>query len=146
MPSKKNTLSCFNLSQKLFILILFVTVVCQAFSFHRQTTQFLKLRRFFPYQFSGYKFAELKIVFKNVAVVGYYTDKNMDNPRDAMQFAQAQYVLAPAILDFNNLDHKFIIFDCSSPQRAKEKIEGVGAVPLKVSREGIILALRPHRP
>ena len=61
------------------------------------------------------------------------------------QFAQAQLVLAPAILDTNLSDprYKFILFDCSSEKIAFQKIQELGLIPLKRNNLGIILTKRP---
>jgi len=68
----------------------------------------------------------------------------MDNKKDAMQFAQAQYKLAPIILDLNNIDHKYIIFDCSNLNTAKEKIKELRLTPIRQNQFGIILTRNPN--
>ena len=90
--------------------------------------------------FLGIQFAGLEEVLKDVEHIGYYTDKNMENTRNAAQFAQAQYTLAPIIVDLNNTDHEFILFDCTDEPRALRKIKEINAVPLKKNQYGIILA------
>jgi len=95
-----------------------------------------------PYSFSGHKFLGLEEIFKDVAYAGYYTDKDMEELRNATQFAQAQLILAPTILDLNNLGHEYTIFDCSSPELAFQKIKEAGLKPLKKNQFGIILAKR----
>ena len=57
------------------------------------------IRQKIPYLFMGNKFLGLESILKDIKYVGYYTDKSMDRDKDALQFAQAQYVLAPIILD-----------------------------------------------
>ena len=93
-----------------------------------------------PFFFAGYKFYCLEKVFKDIKYAGYYTDKNLDEPVDAAQFAQAQYILAPTILDLNNTSHTFIIFDCTNEELALTRIKEIGAVPIKRSPFGLILA------
>ena len=97
-------------------------------------------RRTNPFFFSGYIFLGLEKMFKDVKYVGYYTDRNLDESPAAAKFAQAQYILAPAILDLNKTDHEFILFDCSREEIARRKIEEIKAVPLKKNKFGIILA------
>ena len=103
------------------------------------------LRKTTPYFFLGLKFSGLEKVLHNEQYVGYYTDKDIDEKLPAAHFAQAQYILAPVILDLNNLEHDFILFDCASQKTAFEKIKEIGAVPLVRNRFGIILAKRPGR-
>ena len=102
-------------------------------------------RQKIPYFFSGYIFSGLEGIFKKVKYIGYYTDKSMDSAPYAAQFAQAQYVLAPAVLDFNNTGHEFILFDCLDEKNAFKKMKELKAVPLKRNKFGIILARVPPK-
>ena len=85
----------------------------------------------------------LEKVFKDVRTVGYYTDKDLDSPLAIAQFEQAQYMLAPTILDLNHTEYHWIILDCTSPQVAMETIKRLGLTPLK-THNGIILAFNPN--
>ena len=95
-----------------------------------------------PYFFSGTIFSGLKKILKESKYVGYYTDKSMDLTPYAAQFAQAQYILAPIILDFNNTDHEFIFFDCLDEKAALKKIKEIKAIPFKKNKFGIMLATK----
>lgn len=100
-----------------------------------------------PYLFVGIKFSGLEETLGDASYIGYYTDKSLDDRLAAMQFAQAQLVLAPSILDLNNTSHEFTIFDCSSTEAALGKIRELGAQPLKINQFGIILArTKPETP
>ena len=92
------------------------------------------------FYFTGVRFSGLKDFLKDAGYVGYYTDKNLSKNEYAAQFSQAQYVLAPIILDLNNTAHRFILFDCTTEKKAFEKIEEIGAIPLKKNQYGIVLA------
>ncbi|MBI3602421.1 MAG: hypothetical protein HY209_05965 [Candidatus Omnitrophica bacterium] len=92
----------------------------------------------------GDKFKGLETVFSHVRAVGYYTDKNIDEPLVVAQFEQAQYLLAPTVLDLNHTDYAWVIFDCTSPQEAFNKIKELGLQPLKMNNFGIILAFNPQ--
>ena len=107
-----------------------------------------QIRRQIPYIFMGNKFLGLNTVLKSMKYVGYYTDKNLDENKPALQFAQAQYILAPIILDLNNTHHPFVLFDCSSEEVALQKIKENGLTPIKRNQFGIILArhLENNRP
>jgi len=61
--------------------------------------------------------------------------------RNTAQFSQAQFALAPVILDLNNLNHRFLIFDCDDERRAFAAMQQIHAKPLKRNM-GIILAER----
>ena len=90
--------------------------------------------------FAGFKFNGLDKFLAEADKIGYYTDRDPDDKKTMAQFSQAQYTLAPIILEFNNTDHQFIVFDCSSENIALEKIRETNAVALKKNAYGIILA------
>ena len=93
--------------------------------------------------FLGDQFRGLEDILKGQRIVGYYTDKNMDDTLSIAQFEQAQYILAPIILDLNHTDSPFVIFDCTSPQIALNKIKELGFNPVKANNTGIILTINP---
>jgi len=103
-----------------------------------------KARQKIPFLFMGYKFSGLKDILADTQIMGYYTDKDLDEHNAALQFAQAQYILAPVILDLNNIDHEYILFDCSQPQIAQDKIREFGVIPLRKNQFDIILAKNPR--
>lgn len=138
---KKETITLPDLDLRLlFGALAIASLIVNVFFLVRETylQRHLKSR-----SFVGDRFAGLSAIIGKPRAVGYYTDKSLDITRQAMQFAQAQYILAPTILELNNLENEFIIFDCSSPRKAIEKIREIGAVPLKVNPYGTILARRP---
>jgi hypothetical protein len=92
-----------------------------------------------PLHSLGYKFIGLEQLFKDVRYVGYYTDKDIEAPLTIAQFEQAQYMLAPTVLVLNKTDYPFVIFDCTTPEVALNKIRELGLQPLKINA-GIILA------
>ena len=96
-----------------------------------------------PLHSLGYQFIGLENVFKNIRTVGYYTDKNLNNPLAIAQFEQAQYMLVPTVLDLNDTQYHWVIFDCTSPQAAIEAVKHFGFTPVK-ARNGIILAFSPN--
>jgi hypothetical protein len=94
--------------------------------------------------FLGDQFKEIAPLFAHVRQAGYYTDKNLDQDLRAMaQFEQAQYILAPTILDLNNTQHSLVIFDCSTPVVAVQKITELGLKPVRINNFGVILAFNP---
>ena len=90
------------------------------------------------------QFKGLETIFEHVRTAGYYTDKNIEHPLVIAQFEQAQYILAPTVLALNHTNYPLVIFDCSSPSVALNKIKELGFQPLKASQSGIILALNPQ--
>ena len=123
----------------IFLVCLLGTAVfnfCQAYL---QAINQLQDRTTIPLHSLGYQFMGLENIFKGVRTVGYYTDKDLNNPIAIAQFEQAQYMLVPTVLDLNNTQYHWVIVDCTSPQAAMGTIQHLGFIPLKVNH-GIILA------
>ena len=99
----------------------------QQMAFHQLGDQFRGLEQFVGHQ----------------RRIGYFSDKNMDQPMAMAQFEQAQFWLAPIVLDLNNTQYPFVIFDCTSPQAALTKIKELGLNPIKANKNGVILAVNP---
>jgi hypothetical protein len=97
-----------------------------------------------PIAFSGMKFAGLNDVLKNETQIGYVTDLDANDSQNLAEFEQAQYMLAPAILEWNNTATRLLIVNCSSDATAIEKLIKLGAQPLKRNQFGIILAQNPR--
>lgn len=93
--------------------------------------------------FLGDQFKEIAPLINHLRRAGYYTDKDLEDRRAIAQFEQAQYILAPTILDLNNTQYPLVIFDCSTPQVALQKINELGLKPLSMNNLGVILALNP---
>ncbi len=120
-------------------LLLAFNLFCSA----KETIKMSQVRKRIAYTFLGDRFRGLEDFIGNAPHIGYATDKNLDDNRSAMQFAQAQLVLAPTILDLNNTTHEFVIFDYTTPQAAIKKIKELKLQALKANPYGIILAGNP---
>ena len=125
--------------------LIFVSVILLVNMVHLagQLKRIAKVKRVVAFNFPGIKFAGLETFFKNTDRVGYYTDRDIKADDNAALFAQAQLVLAPAVLDLNNLTHRYTIFDCADEQHALNKIMEMGARPIK-KKGALILAERPQ--
>ena len=120
-----------------------IFIILNSISLFQKISQMSAVRKRIPYLFMGYKFSGLSDILKDSTYVSYYTDKDMHERQNALQFAQAQYVLAPIILDRALLSHEYILLDCSSDKTALKKIEELGVLPVKRNQFGIILARNP---
>ncbi|GEM_PF-2250788 len=98
-----------------------------------------------PVRFAGIKFSGLENILKQETHVGYITDLNLKETAPLAEYEQAQYVLAPTILDVNNPDHRFLIVNCSSDASAFSKLKDIGARPLTRNNFGVILAMRDQK-
>jgi hypothetical protein len=96
-----------------------------------------------PIAFAGIKFAGLNEILQHETHIGYITDLNIDEDKNLAEFEQAQYMLAPAILELNNAKTRFLIVNCSNDEAAFQKLKEIGAQPLKRNPYGIILAQNP---
>ena len=56
--------------------------------------------------------------------------KTLSNTLAIAQFEQAQYMLAPTVLDLNHTQYHWVIFDCTSPQAAMGAIQQLGIYSL----------------
>ena len=127
-------------SSYLFVFIVIVLILLNSLDLLKETVIIREFKKSLPFRFLGLKFAGLESVFRDIPYIGYYTDKDLNEKQNAAQFAQAQYILAPAILDLNNTNHEFILFDCTAEDKALKKIKEIHAVPIKKNDFGIILA------
>lgn len=126
--------------QNLLIAGSLIVLLVNTAALTREMAHIQQARQNSPYIFLGKKFSGLREMLKNTTSVGYYTDKNLDDNLSARQFAQAQYTMAPVVLDLHNTDHEFIIFDCDNEAAAAAKMKEIPAVPIKRNNFGIILA------
>ncbi len=128
----------------IFLVVASLALLFNLYSLLKETKRMIKLRDHIPYTFLGDRFRGLDKFLDATPMIGYYTDKNLDDNRSARQFAQAQLVLAPIILDLNNTHHEFLLLDCTSPKVAMQKVQEIGAQALKANQYGIILARNPN--
>lgn len=131
--------SIFNLS-RLFAVILLIALLGNSFELSKEIETTRQSRKKMPFIFQGFLFSGLEKFIPGVRYVGYFTDKDLDNSSDAARFAQAQYMLAPIVLDLDYQKHEWIIFDFTSEQKAFEAMKAIGASPVKRNNFGIILA------
>ena len=127
----------------IFLIALVLVAVfnlCQAYT---QAIRQLQDSTTSPLHSLGFQFMGLENIFKGVHTVGYYTDKDLGNRLAIAQFEQAQYMLVPTVLDLNNTQYRWVIFDCTSAQAALGAIQRLGFTPMKI-RNGIILAYNPN--
>lgn len=126
-----------------FLLALLLAAAFNLFLAYAQATVQFQDHTSIPLHSLGFQFMGLENVFKGIRTVGYYTDKDLNNPLAIAQFEQAQYMLVPTVLDLNHTQYRWVIFDCTSPQAAMEAIQHLGLTPLKANH-GIILAFNPN--
>lgn len=127
-------------------LCLYFLLSVNVVTLFQEIAQTKSARQKSPYFFLGAKFLGISHVLRSETRVGYMTDKDLDDRIAAMQFSQAQLILAPTILDLNNSGHKFSIYDYSNPVSALTEIKTAGLYPLAKNRFGLILAGERPKP
>ena len=110
----------------------------------QEIIRLLNYRKIMVHNKIGYQFDGLQQYLKGQDVVGYFSDINLKKDAAGKVFAQAQFMLAPVILDSDNLNHPFIIMVCREPKTAFIKMKQIGAEPLVMNAStGIYLAKKP---
>ena len=138
----KKTSERTSFTKSFFLISIFLILTFNIHSITKETSRLFKIREHIPYSFQGYNFEGLEKVFQNIEYVGYYTDRNVEEPKNNMRLSQAQFILAPTILDINDTSHKFTLFDCSNEIIAFNKIKELDLIPVKKNKDGIILTIR----
>ena len=126
--------------QRFFILCLLAMTGYSIAKFTEERAHIQAMRKLIPHQIIGHKLAGLENYTKGVAVMGYYTDTPESDEAQAKLFTYAQYLLAPTILDYNNVDHEYVLFVCNNPENALKIIGQIHAEPFKQNKYGMILA------
>jgi hypothetical protein len=135
-------LKAFPLSTKTFLVIIALIITFGSVQAVRELIKVTELRQQNPFVFAGEAFAGAKSIIKDEKHVSYITDKDLAADKNIAEFSQAQFSLAPVILDLNNPNHRFLIINCDSPQRAKAVLQYYKARPVRQNNLGVILAVR----
>jgi len=129
--------------KQFFLICLLLVAAFNLIEAYSQGIKQLQDHTSVPLHSLGFQFMGLEQIFKDVHTVGYFTDKDLNNPLAIAQFEQAQYMLVPTVLDLNHTQYHWVIFDCTTPQVAMNEIHKLGFIPLKANH-GIVLALNPN--
>ena len=129
--------------KNIFWGLLILSAVFNLTQAYTQAIGQLQDRQTIPLHSLGFQFMGLENVFTGIRGVGYYTDKNLEEPLAIAQLELAQYMLAPTVLDLNHTQYHWVIFDCTTPQTAMEAIQRLKLIPVKTNHN-IILALNPY--
>lgn len=101
------------------------------------------LNKVLSHQKIGYQFMGLEEFTQGIDRIGYYSDENLEvNEHAHKLFAHAQYILAPTVLELDNMDREFILLVCKNQQNAARKLKQLNALPLRANKFGMILARR----
>lgn len=93
-----------------------------------------------PISFPGIKFSGLTEYLQDEKKISYITDLDTKETVPLAEYEQAQYIMAPVILDLSKQPHKFLVINCSSEMAALRKLKEWQAKPLLRNQFGVILA------
>jgi hypothetical protein len=135
-------LKAFPLSTKIFLGITALVLMLGSVQTARELVRLTGLRQQNPFVFGGEAFAGVKDLIQDEKYVSYITDKNLSVDKNIAEFSQAQFSLAPVILDLNNPNHRFLIINCESKPHAQAVLKYYQARPIRQNNLGVILAAR----
>jgi len=130
------------LSTKTVLIITALIIVLGSVQTTWELVKVTGLRQQHPFVFGGDAFTGVKDIIQGEKYVSYITDKNLNIDKNIAEFSQAQFSLAPVILDLNNPNHRFLLINCESKPHAQAVLKYYKAQPLRQSNLGVILAAR----
>jgi hypothetical protein len=89
----------------------------------------------------GIQFADFIPLLKGETKIGYITNKDLSSESNDGQFLQAQYALAPIVLDLNGKSNKFNIIDCTDQRSIMYALQQTNSIPVKLNQYGKILSI-----
>lgn len=126
---------------KILFLVLCLILICV-----NSFQLFGKLSPQHPIGFSGLKFSGLSDILDKETAIGYVSDLDLKEAGPLAEYEQAQYMLAPVVLDITNPAHKFMIINPSNDAAALDKLKEFNARPLLRNQFGVILATTDQTP
>ena len=133
-----------NKRQILMTSCLCVWLALNLLRLYKDNQRIENFRKDIAHQHIGEVFHQLKPFTKDIESMGYYTDRDITVDQNAAKdFAHAQYLLAPTVLELNSLDHEYTFFNCKNPKLAISIIKAKGFELLKGNARGMLLTKRP---
>ena len=126
-----------------FTLTLVLFSISNLFPLYYEIQRINIFKQYFDHHLLGFQFDGLKEFVGDTPVMGYFTDLDIEDQKNLKLFSEAQFLLAPTILDLNNLTHRYTFFVCSNEKIAWLLIKKLNLMPLRRNRFGMILAERP---
>src|SRR6185436_11011443 len=95
-----------------------------------------------PIYAPGAQFEDIKKIVKNEKTIGYLTNRDITPEKNDQEFLQAQYILAPTILDLNNDNYRLLILDFTNPTFMLYKLKEIQAKPVYSNIYNKVVAIR----
>ena len=129
--------------RNIFLISLMAIVVFNLIGLWEEFRRIQAAKKFVAHQIIGEDFSGLTEFTKGIPIISYYTDADLETNEDAAkQLSHAQYMLAPTILDTDDVRHEYILLVTSSVAAAWKKMKELGAEPMRGNEYGMILARR----
>ncbi len=143
MPkSLKNILKTQTHTQSFVVIAALAMTIFNVIVLSQDIRRIQGFKQHLSHQIIGYQFKGLDQFIKGVPAMGYYTDGDLESKDPQKMFSQAQYLLAPTILDPDSLEYEYILMVCDDEKKAWLKAKELRAVPLRRNNHGMILARR----
>ncbi len=128
----------------LFICALSLFTILNLIKLKKVVSDIVKIKQLTNYQDIEYRFKGLENNLpKGTTYLGYFSDSDLTKSDDVKLLSQAQFVLAPVILDYTNIDHKYVLFVCNNETNAWKKMKETNTSPFLRNRYGVILGVKP---
>jgi hypothetical protein len=131
----------FTTAQLFFIVAVFSLILLNNIAFGFEIKRILSYKKVIPHQNIGYKFAGLKEYIPN-STIGYFTDGDLADHETLKLLSQAQYRLAPIVLDYSSIKYEYMLIVVKDSQNAVRFMEKLNLEPLLRNNFGVILAKR----
>ena len=90
----------------------------------------------------GLQYSDFKEGLAGVRRAGFVTNKDLSPEKNDGEFLQAQYILAPTVLELNASKNKYNILDCTSKTHILYALKSLNAAPVQINKYGKILAIK----
>jgi hypothetical protein len=126
----------------LYLITISIVILLNIIVLNQDFRRINSFKKVMPHQIIGNKFRGLNEFTKNIEFISYYTDQDLKKDLPSKEFTQAQLLLAPTVLDPDNVSHEYILLVCKNEANAWEKMKEINATPLRRNQHGTILARR----
>ena len=122
-----------NNKKDVFLSIALIVIIC--FNCH-STFKTLKIihqkKQFIPLLFRGSLFKAFQQDLRNIDFIGYVSDRDIHEQKANEQFSQAQYMLAPTILDPTSTDYEYLLIANKKSNITKETLIKLNVMPVRI--------------
>lgn len=137
-----NNLKSLTWPQRIFLLGIFSIFIVNSVRLWPEMSRIHSYYKLGYIQHIGHRFSGLKEQLKDAQTIGFYSDLDLNDTEGSKLLSQAQYRLAPIIVDYKNLNHPYVMFICSKPEVAFKKLNEMNLQPFISNKYGVIIGKR----